>query len=174
MRQQKTVAHRILKSLLFVPIVFVFLLTANAQTVLNTSFASSDSLRKAKPDMQKPDKDSIARQHTSPKDIKVYSVVEMMPQFPGGQQALMSYITRNLRYPRSAQENRMQGVVIVRFVVNEEGVVDTIEVLRSISFDLDNEAVRVVGSLPKWIPGKQNGAKVSVYYTLPIRFKLTR
>jgi TonB family protein len=174
MHQQKTVPQRIFKLLLSVPVLFVFLLTANAETVINNSPIAADSLRKAKPDLQKPDKDSIAHQNTSPKDIKVYSFVEMMPQFPGGQQALISYITRNLRYPRSVQENKMQGVVIVRFVVDEEGVVDNIEVLRSVSSDLDNEAVRVVGSLPNWIPGKLNGAKVSVYYTLPIRFKIIK
>ncbi|HET7732297.1 MAG TPA: energy transducer TonB [Paludibacter sp.] len=116
---------------------------------------------------------AYARQNTSEtvqpvNEEKVYDVVENMPQFPGGQQALMSYITRNLKYPRFAKES---GLVIVRFVVNKEGVVDNIEVLRSVSTDLDNEAVRVVGSLPKWIPGTQNGAKVSVYFTLPIKFK---
>lgn len=99
-------------------------------------------------------------------------VVEQMPTFPGGESELLSYIGKNLKYPVIAQENGIQGTVIVRFVVSKTGDVDKVEVLRSLDAACDREAMRVVRSLPRWIPGKQNGANVSVYYTLPIKYKL--
>lgn len=101
-----------------------------------------------------------------------YDVVEQMPSFPGGEGELLTYIAKNLKYPVIAQENGIQGTVIVRFVVSKTGEVDKVEVLRSLDPACDKEAKRVVANLPRWIPGKQNGANVSVYYTLPIRFKL--
>jgi periplasmic protein TonB len=102
----------------------------------------------------------------------VYQVIEQMPQYPGGESELMSYIAKNLKYPVIAQENGIQGKVILRFVVSKSGVVDKIEVVRSLDPACDKEAVRVVRTLQRWIPGKQNGVNVSVYYTLPIAFKL--
>jgi len=103
---------------------------------------------------------------------KVYTVIEQMPQYPGGESELMSYIAKNLKYPVIAQENGIQGKVILRFVVSKSGVVDKIEVVRSLDPACDKEAVRVVRTLQRWIPGKQNGVNVSVFYTLPIAFKL--
>jgi len=102
----------------------------------------------------------------------VYQVIEQMPQYPGGESELMSYIAKNLKYPVIAQENGIQGKVILRFVVSKSGVVDKIEVVRSLDPACDKEAVRVVKTLQRWIPGKQNGVNVSVFYTLPIAFKL--
>ena len=102
----------------------------------------------------------------------VYQVIEQMPQYPGGESELMSYIAKNLKYPVIAQENGIQGKVILRFVVSKSGQVDKIEVVRSLDPACDKEAVRVVKTLQRWIPGKQNGVNVSVYYTLPIAFKL--
>jgi periplasmic protein TonB len=102
----------------------------------------------------------------------VYQVIEQMPQYPGGESELMSYIAKNLKYPVIAQENGIQGKVILRFVVSKSGQVDKIEVVRSLDPACDKEAVRVVRTLQRWIPGKQNGVNVSVYYTLPIAFKL--
>lgn len=101
-----------------------------------------------------------------------YTMVEQMPQFPGGQAELLKYIAKNLRYPAIAQENGIQGRVILRFVVSAEGNVEDVQVLRSLDPYCDKEAVRVVQSLPKWIPGRQNGRNVPVYYTCPIVFKL--
>ena len=102
----------------------------------------------------------------------VYEVIEQMPQFPGGEQALLNYLSTNIRYPIIAQENGVQGKVIVRFVVNKSGEVENAVVLKAVDESLDAEALRVVNSLPDWIPGEQKGEKVSVYYTLPISFKL--
>ena len=98
--------------------------------------------------------------------------IEQMPLFPGGEQELIKYIGENLRYPVIDQENNVQGRVVLRFVVTKTGTVDKIEVLGSLSQSADNEAIRVVKSLPKFIPGRQNGKNVSVWFTLPVTFKL--
>ena len=103
---------------------------------------------------------------------KPYTMVEQMPQFPGGDRELLSFIAKNLRYPTIAQENGIQGKVFVRFVVSATGDVKDVKVMRSLDPYCDKEAIRVIQSLPKWIPGKQNGRNVPVYYTVPITFKL--
>lgn len=103
---------------------------------------------------------------------KVYQVIEQMPQFPGGEQELLNYINKNIKYPAIAQEMGVQGKVILRFVVSKTGMVDKIEVVRPLDPACDKEAIRVVKTLPKFIPGKQNGVNVSVWYTLPITYKL--
>ena len=105
-------------------------------------------------------------------ESKPYTVVEQMPQFPGGEKELLSYIAKNLNYPAISAENGIQGKVFVRFVVSALGIVEGIEIIRSLDPHCDKEAMRVVAALPQWIPGKQNGRNVPVYYTLPISFKL--
>ena len=103
---------------------------------------------------------------------KVFDAVEQPPQFPGGDAAILKYIADNLRYPPLAIENNVQGQVLVQFVVTKTGQVGEVRVVRSKDPDLDKEAVRVVKTLPKFQPGKQNGNNVNVWYTVPIRFKL--
>ncbi len=105
-------------------------------------------------------------------DNKVFDVVEQKPQFPGGEAALLKYVAEHLRYPAMAQENNIQGRVVVQFVVTKTGSVGEVKVVRGKDPDLDKEAVRVVKSLPKFVPGKMNGHSVNVWYTLPIQFKL--
>ena len=102
----------------------------------------------------------------------VFTVVEQMPQFPGGEAAMRKFISENLRYPKYAVDNGIQGRVVVRFIVQKDGSIRNIEVLRSLDKSLDQEAVRVIQLMPKWIPGKQNGKPVDVYFILPIVFKL--
>lgn len=102
---------------------------------------------------------------------EVLENVEEMPQFPGGVSEMMKYISQNLCFPKTAEQNGIQGRVIVRFVVTAEGKVRDAQVLRSLNPDCDKEAIRLVESMPNWIPGKQNGKAVSVYYTLPIIFR---
>ncbi len=97
---------------------------------------------------------------------------EVMPEFPGGQAALLSYLSKNMRYPSIAQEMNIQGRVIVRFVVDRDGSITDPEVLRSVDPHLDREALRVISSMPKWSPGYQRGTKVRVRYTVPVTFKL--
>ncbi len=105
-------------------------------------------------------------------DNKVFDVVEQKPQFPGGEAALIKYVAEHIRYPAMAQENNIQGRVVVQFVVTKTGAVGEVKVVRGKDPDLDKEAVRVVKSLPKFVPGKMNGHAVNVWYTLPIQFKL--
>ena len=109
-----------------------------------------------------------------PKEVKeeVFRSVEQMPQFPGGEQALMKYLQSHINYPPMAAENNVQGKVVVQFVVDKTGKVGEVKVVRSVDKDLDREAVRVCKSLPKFTPGRQNGQAVSVWYTLPVTFKL--
>ena len=103
----------------------------------------------------------------------VFVVVETMPEFPGGQQALFKYLSENVKYPVIAQENGIQGRVICQFVVNKDGSIVDVEVVRSGGdAPLDKEAVRVIKSMPKWKPGKQRGKAVRVKYTVPVNFRL--
>jgi protein TonB len=103
----------------------------------------------------------------------IFMVVESMPEFPGGQQALFKYLADNVKYPVIAQENGIQGRVICQFVVNKDGsIVDVVAVRSSGEASLDKEAIRVIKSMPKWKPGKQRGKPVRVKYTVPVNFRL--
>lgn len=106
------------------------------------------------------------------KKEEVFSHVEQMPKFPGGDAELYKFISKNLNYPAMAIENNVQGRVVVQFVVTKDGSIGNVKVVRSVDRDLDNEAIRVCKKLPKFIPGKQNGQPVNVWYTLPVTFKL--
>lgn len=114
------------------------------------------------------DLQEVITQAPEAQEEEPYMMVEQMPQFPGGPAELLKYIAKNLKYPVIAQENGIQGKVILRFVVNAQGHVENVKVLRSLDPYCDKEAIRVVKSLPQWIPGKQNGRNVPVYYTCPI------
>ena len=103
---------------------------------------------------------------------KVFDVVERMPSFPGGNEALMKFLQENVKYPVVAQENGVQGRVVVSFVVERDGSITDVKVVRSVDPSLDKEATRVVKSMPHWIPGKQNGAAVRVKYNVPVSFRL--
>ena len=103
---------------------------------------------------------------------KAYDVVEQMPAFPGGDIALLEYLDNNIHYPTTAAENNVQGRVIIGFVVERDGSISSVQVLRSVDPSLDEEAMRVVKSMPKWIPGKQNGSTMRVKFQVPITFRL--
>lgn len=103
---------------------------------------------------------------------QVFMIVEQMPEFPGGQRALLKYIGQNVNYPVICQENGVQGMVSVSFVINEKGEVTNVKAYRGPDPNLEREAVRVVSSLPNWKPGKQRGKPVKVSYTVPVRFML--
>ena len=107
-----------------------------------------------------------------PEPEKVFDMVEQMPTFPGGQQELMSYLGKNIKYPTIAQENGTQGRVTVQFVVNKDGSIVDAKVLRGVDPYLDKEALRVIGTMPKWKPGMQRGKPVRVKYTVPVMFRL--
>lgn len=103
---------------------------------------------------------------------KVFDIVEQQPLFPGGPAALMKYLSDNTKYPVVAQENGVQGRVTVQFVVEKDGSISDVHVLRGVDPSLDKEAVRVVKSMPRWTPGKQNGITVRVNYRVPVLFRL--
>lgn len=101
-----------------------------------------------------------------------FVVVEEMPVFPGGDEALLKYIAVNTKYPENAKKNKIQGKVILRFCVTEKGGVNKISVLQGVDPELDAEAIRVAGTLPAFTPGKQGGRDVPVWYMIPITFAL--
>ena len=107
-----------------------------------------------------------------PSGDEIYRSVEQMPQFVGGDAALMKFFETHIQYPPEAAKNNIQGKVIVQFVVDKTGQVGEIKVVRSVDKELDKEAIRLIKSLPKFIPGRQNGRAVSVWYTLPVTFRL--
>ena len=106
-------------------------------------------------------------------DGEVFTVVEEMPQFPGGMAEAMKFLAKNIKYPVESQKAKIEGRVIVQFVVKENGKVADIKVMRGVSPELDAEAIRVVGLMPEWVPGKQRGQAVSVKYTMPITFRVS-
>jgi len=108
------------------------------------------------------------------KESKVFFAIDKAPEFPGGFQALMRFLSDNIQYPAEARTRRniQQGRVIVQFVIDETGKVVEVKVIESVSPALDREAVRVVESMPNWTPGKHEGEKVRVKYTLPINFRI--
>ena len=103
---------------------------------------------------------------------KVFDVVVVMPSFPGGQAALIQYLNSHVKYPVVAQENGIQGRVTISFVVERDGSITDVKVARSVDPSLDKEAARVVSSMPRWTPGKQNGSAVRVKFNVPVVFKL--
>ncbi len=105
---------------------------------------------------------------------EIYITVEAMPEFPGGIPALKQYLGENIQYPPSAAANSIEGTVFIEFVVDTNGSIINVKVLRSVDPDLDAEAIRVVKAMPKWKPGEQQGKKVRTTYVLPISFRLTR
>lgn len=117
-------------------------------------------------------KDEVVVEEKTPDPEEVFVSVEQNPVFPGGEEALLKYVADHLRYPPMAAENNIQGRVIVQFVVTKDGSIGEVKVARSRDPDLDKEAVRVVKTLPKFVPGRMNGQPVNVWYTLPINFKL--
>lgn len=104
--------------------------------------------------------------------INVYDCVEQMPSFPGGSQKLKEFIEENLRYPKELEETCVQGRVIVRFIVERNGKLSNVKVVKSVHPALDKEALRIVKLMPRWIPGRQNGITVRVKFYIPIIFRL--
>lgn len=107
-----------------------------------------------------------------PEEQQIFQVVEEMPEFPGGMAECLKFLAKNIKYPTIAQENGVQGRVIVQFVVNRDGSIVDPVVMRSVDPYLDKEALRVIQMMPKWKPGKQRGKAVRVKYTVPVTFKL--
>ena len=153
------------------------LLLALLMPVLNNAYAQTDANKKvlfylktdAKP--KEETKAEAIKISGQSEDDAVYSVVEKMPEFPGGQAALIKYLSENVEYPLIAKENGIQGRVLCEFIVDKDGSITEVKVTRSVDPSLDKEAMRVIKSMPKWNPGKQKGKPVRVKYTMPINFR---
>ena len=117
-------------------------------------------------------KEAVAQPEPKPEVEKVFDVVEQMPSFPGGPSALMEWLSNNVKYPVVAQEYGVLGRVVVSFVVERDGSITDVKVVRGVDPSLDREASRVVRAMPRWIPGKQNGSSVRFKYNLPVAFRL--
>ena len=107
-----------------------------------------------------------------PEEEEIFMVVEDAPEFPGGTQALLDYLRKNIKYPAICRENNIQGRVLVSFVVNKDGAIVDPEVVKGVNPSLDKEALRVISGMPKWKPGSQRGKPVRVKYTVPVNFRL--
>ena len=107
-----------------------------------------------------------------PEEEEIFMVVEDAPEFPGGTQALLDYLRKNIKYPPICRENGIQGRVLVSFVVNKDGAIVEPQVVKSVNKQLDQEALRVISTMPNWKPGKQRGKPVRVKYTVPVNFRL--
>ncbi len=107
-----------------------------------------------------------------PKEEEIFVAVEQQAEFHGGTAAMMKWLSNNVRYPESAQQNDIQGRVIVKFVVEKDGSIGHAEILKGVDRDLDREAIRVVKKMPRWQPGKNNGVAVRSYFNLPVVFRL--
>ncbi len=103
---------------------------------------------------------------------KVFDIAEEMPQFPGGSNALFTYLSQNVRYPKYAEDKDIQGRVICSFIVEKDGSINEVTVVKNVHETLDREAIRVIKSMPRWVPGKSKGVHIRVRYNLPINFKL--
>ncbi|HRF78975.1 MAG TPA: energy transducer TonB [Flavobacteriales bacterium] len=115
---------------------------------------------------------AVPHAEEAPDTNEPFTIVEQMPEFPGGQEAMTAYISKNLKYPEKAIEEGIEGVVFITFVVEPDGRISGVTVLRGIGAGCNEEAVRVVSSMPNWKPGYQRGKAVRVKYNLPIRYKL--
>ena len=106
------------------------------------------------------------------KNQKVFDVVEQMPEYPGGIQALFEYLSQNVKYRADAENQKVEGRVIATFIVETDGTINNVEVVKPVFPSLDAEAIRVLSAMSKWTPGKQSGKEVRVKYTVPINFNL--
>jgi len=114
----------------------------------------------------------FAQKKSTPPPSQTFTYVEQMPEFPGGNDSMFRFLSANLRYPDSAVAQGIEGRVTVKFLISQNGLIDSAVVLRGIGYGCDEEAARVIKSMPRWNPGMLNGKPTSVYYTLPVTFRL--
>lgn len=165
------------KYLIFVPLVGILMLLSNIDAIarLSTRLTNEATALEEKETTKEVVVTAARPLPESPEENEtVFTVVEKMPSFPGGDAELLKYIAANIRYPKESQERREQGRVICSFIVGRDGSVTHPEVLRSVSPLLDEEAVRIINMMPRWNPGMQRGRAVAVKYTVPITFRLKK
>ena len=167
-----------LRALAVVPVIALALLAfANTKSVAAVVTANGQQDRAVQSTMQSPvaverNAEAQVTDESNPQSETIYKSVEQMPMFPGGEAGLLRYLQENIQYPPEAAKNNVQGRVILQFVVDKTGQVGEVKILRSVSEELDAEAVRVVKTLPKFEPGRQDGKPVAVWYTLPVSFNI--
>ena len=172
-----------LRALAAVPVIALALLafanpTIDAATVVAeqpASVAPTNIDQPAQPEMTPVAVEKTVNEQApepSAQDTKVYETVEQLPEFPGGMEAMIKFLSENVKYPAQAVKDKIEGRVLVQFIVEKTGQIGEVKVARSVSEELDAEAVRVVKSMPNFTPGRQDGKAVAVWYTLPIMFKL--
>ena len=172
MSMNKSSRWKTLRALAVVPVIALALLAfANtksvAAVVVNQQAKVTPTSRIVKANIE-----AQVTDESAPQSKKVYRSVEQMPQFPGGEAGLMRYLQSNINYPANAAKNNIGGRVILQFVVEKDGSIGEVKVVRSIDPEIDAEAVRVIKLLPNFIPGRQDGEPVAVWYTIPVSFKL--
>ena len=189
MNKKQSSAVKSVKYLLALPISFALVLGNTVQASELANMSLQPSIPFVTQDFQQP-KDSakvaifvadrlngkvidVKQTSLDQKDGKPFTSVDQMPTYPGGDQAMFEFIKTNLKYPKSAQDASVEGRVIIRFVVDEDGAIKDAAVLRGIDRECDAEALRTINAMPKWNPGKENGKVVPVYFTIPIAFNLT-
>jgi len=123
---------------------------------------------------EKTEKDAASTEITEPEKPNVYTIVEEMPSYPGGENERNRFLAENINYPSKARDARIQGTTYISFIIDKEGSVTDVKVLRGIGGGCDEEAIRVVKLMPKWNPGKQNGKNVRVLFNMPIQFRLDK
>ena len=170
MNKKRTCTAGRIKYALFVPLAVALLLASNISCT-STEKKNEQVASKEKPEVKFDVEEDYKAQDSS--ENVVFQVVEEMPEFTGGMAECMKFLSKNIKYPTIAQENGVQGRVIVQFVVTKEGDITEAKVVRGVDPYLDAEALRVINSMPKWKPGKQNGEAVNVKYTIPVTFKLS-
>lgn len=168
MNKKKTNGAGHIKYALFTIPAFALLLAGNISC---SSEATKTDDVKENAATEKANEAEVIVQEPATKD-EAFAVVEQMPEFPGGMKELMTYLKDNIKYPKAAQDKKVQGRVIVQFVVEKDGTPTEFNVVRSVDPDLDAEALRVLGGMPKWKPGMQKGQVVRVKYTVPVAFRL--
>ena len=156
------------KYLIFVPLVGILMLLSNIEAVARLTVRLANEATVSNAMVTATDVSSKSREM----DEQVFTVVEKMPSFPGGDAELLKYIATNIKYPKESQDNGEQGRVICSFIVGRDGSVNNPEVLRGVTPLLNEEAVRVINTMPRWNPGMQRGKAVAVKYTVPITFRL--
>lgn len=142
-----------------------------AAGIVAMTACSNGKIQRTVSDNAKQWRAAIIKPTADPDSSKIFGAVEEMPSFPGGEKALMQYIKDNTYYPKELCEGAAQGRVMVGFVINEDGSISDVKVLRSLTPEFDEVAVKIVKGMPKWNPGKQNGKAVKTKYTVPVSFR---
>ncbi|WP_418579969.1 energy transducer TonB [Prevotella sp.] len=142
-----------------------------AAGIVAMTACSDGKIQRTVSDNAKQWRTAVIKPTADPDSSKIFGAAEEMPSFPGGEKALMQYIKDNTYYPEEMCEGAAQGRVMVGFVINEDGSISDVKVLRSLTPELDEVAVKIVKGMPKWNPGKQNGKAVKTKYTVPVSFR---